>query len=110
MTPTDEIGGRGSPPFDAPWQSQTYAMAQVLIESGRIASSDWSAALGAAIRRRLAAGAADTTETYFAAVTEALETVLAVDGDEVGAGVEAWRQAYETTPHGKPVRLKSDKS
>lgn len=110
MTTTGKTGGQEAPAFDAPWQAQAYAMSQVLIERGRIAPADWSAALGAAIRRRLAGGAPDTTETYFEAVAEALETVLAVADDEIARIADAWRQAYETTPHGKPVRLKSGNS
>ena len=42
------------------------------IENGRIEPAAWSAVLGAAIRERLANGAPDTTETYYAALTDAL--------------------------------------
>ena len=109
MTPIVDSVGPEAPAFDAPWQAQAYAMAQVLIENGRIEPGDWAAALGATIRRRLAAGAADTTETYFEAVAEALETVLALGDDEIAGTADAWRQAYETTPHGQPVRLTPEK-
>ncbi len=101
---------RALPGFDEPWQAQAHAMSQVLLESGRIEANVWAETLGAAIRKRLASGAADMTETYYAALTDALETVLAVDGQELADVAEAWRDAYETTPHGKPVLLKTVKS
>ena len=56
------------PGFDEPWQAQAHAMSQVLLESGRIEANVWAETLGAAIRKRLASGAADTTETYYAAL------------------------------------------
>jgi nitrile hydratase accessory protein len=93
------------PAFDAPWQAQGFAMAQALIESGRITAADWATALGAALRQRHADGAPDTTDTYFEAVTDALEAVLALEKSEVRATMAAWRRAYETTAHGKPVKL-----
>ena len=94
------------PAFDEPWQAQVYGMAQVLIESGRIEPNTWAAAMRAAISKRLEAGAPDTTDSYFAAVTDALESVMSVEKRELGGVVEAWREAYETTPHGQPVKLK----
>ena len=96
------------PAFDEPWQAQAYAMAQVLIESGRIEPNTWAATMRQAISKRLASGAPDTTDTYFAAVTDALESVLALDDREMLQVVEAWRGAYETTPHGHPVKLRTD--
>ncbi|WP_282610540.1 nitrile hydratase accessory protein [Pelagibius sp. Alg239-R121] len=104
-----ELGDRQQPAFDEPWHAQAYAMSQVLIESGRITPGDWAAALGNAIKTRLASGAPDTTDSYFAAITDALESVLAVKEQEINHTVEAWRDAYETTPHGKPVKLKTGK-
>lgn len=104
MTESD----RSEPPaFDEPWQAQAYAMAQVLIESGRIEPNLWATTMRAAISNRLASGAPDTADTYFAAVTDALESVLSLEKKEMRNAVEAWREAYETTPHGKPVKLKT---
>jgi nitrile hydratase accessory protein len=93
------------PPFDEPWQAQAYAMTQVLIESGSMKAEDWAYAFGAAIRARLKAGAEDTTDTYFAAIGDALASVLALHGVELDQTISGWRNAYETTPHGKPVVL-----
>lgn len=93
------------PAFEEPWQAQVYGMAQVLIENGRVTPVDWANALGAAIRKLIAAGNSDTIETYFVAVAEALETVLAIENREIDQTVEAWRSAYLATPHGKPVLI-----
>jgi hypothetical protein len=104
MLPT-EPASQNTPAFDEPWQAQVYGMAQVLLENGTVTPMDWGECLGAAIRARLASGDCDTTQTYFAAVADALAGVLAINGDELDQVVEAWRNAYEVTPHGKPVVL-----
>lgn len=93
------------PAFDEPWQAQVYAMSQVLIDSGKVTPARWAATLGEAIQQQLALGKGDTTETYFIAVSNALETVLAIEDEEVAQVVESWRDAYLTTPHGKPVLI-----
>lgn len=98
------------PPFDEPWQAQSYAMAQVLIERGTISASAWADTFGAAIRARLASGAEDTTTTYFAAIADALATVLTLESSEIDQKVEDWREAFESTPHGKPVLLARDRT
>ena len=81
-------------------------MAQVLIESGDLTAESWAEALGAAIRARLSAGEDDTVDTYFAAVLDALQTVLPLGDTEITACMEDWRRAYLATPHGKPVAVK----
>lgn len=93
-----------APGFDAAWQAQVYGIAQLLVENGVISAGEWSEALGAAIRRREADGS-DRHEDYFEAVSDALISVLALSPDEVNETMAAWRSAYETTPHGKPVKL-----
>ncbi len=105
MTTVAEIAGNEAPGFEEPWQAQIYAMSQVLVETGQIAPRAWADALGAAIRERLSAGAPDTPETYFQAVADALEAVLALSRADVTGLTEAWRSAYQATPHGEPVAL-----
>jgi hypothetical protein len=84
-------------------------MAQTLIDSGRIAASEWSSVFGAALRKAAEHGAADDSDTYYATLVEALMTVLVAKGrledDEIARRVEDWRAAYLGTPHGKPVTL-----
>lgn len=99
----------GEPAFAEPWQAEAYAMAQTLIESGRIAASEWPSVFGAALRKAAGRGEADTSEAYYAALVEALMSVLVARGGleagEIERRVEDWRAAYLRTPHGKPVLL-----
>lgn len=48
-------------------------------------------------------------DRYFEDVLDALEEVLGgatgIDGGAIGERVNAWRAAYQATPHGQPVRL-----
>jgi len=101
----DNLLDQNMPAFDEPWQAQSYAMTQVLIENGLMTPKSWASAFGAAIRARLASGAEDTTETYFAAIGDALMNELGLERSEVDQTMNNWRTAYETTPHGKPVVL-----
>jgi hypothetical protein len=105
LTTGSDIAASDAPGFEEPWQAQVYAMSQVLIEKGHVTPEAWAEALGNAIRERLAAGAADTPSTYFEAVTDAVETVLAVNQAELARLNDAWPAAYEATPHGEPVML-----
>lgn len=98
------------PVFDEPWQAQALAMADMLVRSGVFSAVAWSETLGGALRRAAAAGRPDTPGTYYAAVVEALEELLeqagAVSHDALHERLEAWREAYRTTPHGQPVELR----
>jgi nitrile hydratase accessory protein len=96
------------PTFAEPWQAQVLAIASTLAHAGTFTPALWSATLGAALRRREADGAPDTPDTYYAAALAALEALIAERG--IGAAVldtrvEAWRDAYLATPHGRPVEL-----
>jgi nitrile hydratase accessory protein len=99
----------GEPTFDEPWQAQVLGMADELVTSGVIAADAWAARLGAAIRESAEAGAADDANTYYGAVLDALEGLLAQAGaaspSEVDRRERQWRRAYLKTPHGKPVEL-----
>lgn len=98
----------GEPAFAEPWQAQVLALAFALTEEGVVSATDWSEALGAALRRAEAAGAPDDQDTYYAAALTALEQLTGaagISGEVLAARVEAWRQAYLQTPHGEPVVL-----
>lgn len=92
--------------FDEPWQAQAWVLAHALAGRGLFSLAEWSDALGAAIRAR----GADDGAHYYDAVLEALETLIVQKGAASPADLaqvkDAWREAYETTPHGKPVELK----
>ena len=96
------------PEFQAPWHAQVFALAQLLVEQGRIEPNRWAQALGAERRRQQDAGEADTEEAYYQAVVLALEncvTDIGISAVEIQDFTDAWRAAYHATPHGQPVQL-----
>ncbi len=104
----------GEPAFDEPWQAEALGIADSLVQIGLFGASEWSDALGRALRRAEADHAADTQETYYRCVLAALEELVAEHG---GIDREAmqrmrgdWEEAYRSTPHGQPVRLKRNQS
>lgn len=96
--------------FDEPWQVQAYGLGQALVAAGLVPLSDWTGALNTALRRRLdECSAPDNSETYYAAVAEALSKLVVREGlvseGDIQQRTDAWRSAYERTPHGQPVKL-----
>lgn len=93
-----------------PWQAQALATALGLQASGVITAAEWSNALGAAIKRAQAAGDPDEGDTYYDHVLDALETLMRekdlVPAGELSERTAQWREAYLTTPHGEPVKLR----
>jgi len=100
----------GEPIFAEPWQAQVIALAAALVAEGRFSAAQWSAALGAEIRRASQAGAPDTTATYYQCALDALERLAReqalTDATALAMRKAAWIEAYEHTPHGQPVELK----
>ena len=98
------------PASDEPWQAEAYALVQVLTETGRISSSQWAKAFGAALREAAGQGEPDSSDTYYATLSETLQRVLVAGGRvrdaEIRQRIDDWRAAYRRTPHGNPVRLK----
>lgn len=97
------------PTFNEAWQAQVLAIVQNLIAEGAIAAEDWANALGAALRDVQVSAETDTVENYYQAALTALETVLQTQcgiSDQVMKQRKSdWTRAYETTPHGQPVKL-----
>jgi nitrile hydratase accessory protein len=100
------------PAFNEPWQAEAYALVQVLIETGRISPPEWAQAFGAALREAATEGEPDSSDTYYASLSDALERVLIaggrLQGAEVRQRINDWRAAYHRTLHGVPVRLRDD--
>ena len=96
--------------FDESWHAEAYALVQVLIETGRISSSQWAKAFGTALRESADQGEPDSSDTYYATLFETLQRVLVAGGRmqdaEIRQRIDDWRAAYRRTPHGNPVRLK----
>jgi len=98
-----------APSFAEPWEATVHALVHVLLERGFITKAEWANTLGAAIKQAQGGGDPDDGTRYYAHVLNALETL--VDGKNIAnsellvSRKEAWRHAYVTTPHGKPVVL-----
>ena len=100
----------GDPLFDEPWQAQALAMADSLVQSEMFGADAWSDALGQALKIGAASGDPDGQDTYYACVLLALEKLVAnhsaIDQKAIAAKRKDWEEAYLSTPHGQPVRLK----
>lgn len=99
----------GEPLFAEPWEAQALALAVALQQAGAYTAQEWAEALGAAIRRAQQAGDPDDGSTYYRHVLSALEHLVQekriASADLLAARKAAWVEAYEHTPHGKPVEL-----
>jgi nitrile hydratase accessory protein len=88
--------------FAEPWHAQAFAIVVALNERGLFSWSEWTAALGAEIARA-------PQREYYESWLEALETLLARKGaatrGEMASLAQAWLEAAEATPHGKPIAL-----
>ena len=77
-------------------------MAVALSEGGLFTWGEWTKALGSEIARTPGRG-------YYDCWLEALESLLAAKGvatrAELAQLAEAWREAAEATPHGRPIVL-----
>ena len=102
-----------SPPepaqFAEPWEAQALALANELVRVGRFTASEWAHALGEAIHRAEQTVGPDDGSGYYRHVLSALEALATrksiVTQSMLDARKKAWAEAYEHTPHGKPVTL-----
>jgi nitrile hydratase accessory protein len=95
--------------FAEPWEALALALANELVRVGRFTSSEWASALGDAIRHSDHTAGPDDGSSYYRHVLSALEALATrksfVTQSTLDARKEAWAEAYEHTPHGKPVTL-----
>ncbi|MCZ6667627.1 MAG: nitrile hydratase accessory protein [Gammaproteobacteria bacterium] len=100
----------GNPVFDEAWQAEALAIADTLVQRSMFSASDWSSALGLALKQAESRADKDTQETYYRCVLIALETLVAgnsdIDQEAMVGKRKDWELAYLSTPHGQPVRLK----
>ncbi len=96
------------PVFPTPWAARAFALAVALNERGVFSWSEWSKTLGPKVAAETRADPADP-EAYWRAWLAALETILGqkevATRPDLLALKEAWREAAEHTPHGKPIEL-----
>ena len=90
---SDPISNRA---FEEPWEARALAISIALREVGLVDETDWSAALGAAIRQAQAAGDPDTGETYYRHVLAALERIVSDKGLAAPAELAKHRLALST--------------
>ncbi len=104
-------GAEGDPVFDEPWQAQVLAIAFRLAEQNVFSPAQWSQTLGAELSAAAAAGKPDNPDTYYHAALAALESLAGSHGgvseEILDDRTEAWRRAYQNTPHGNPVKLEA---
>ena len=98
------------PAFDEPWQAEAVALAVELHRQGVFSWTEWSEALAKEIARTVERGEDD----YFGCWLNAVETLVTRKGvastEQLTGLAAAWREAYATTPHGQPVRLRRSAS
>ena len=96
-------------PFEEPWQAKAFALAVQLSAQGLFTWPEWTRTFVEIARQN--AGAPDISEAtlYWRNWVAALERLIIEKGhgapERVEALATAWRDAFATTPHGKPVIL-----
>lgn len=82
-----------------------------LNERGLFTWSEWGEVFSEHRRRSADAGIADGQDQYYLDWLAALEELLIRKGrasaDSLRTLKQAWIEAYQRTPHGKPVRLEA---
>ncbi len=99
------------PVFHEPWHAQIFAITVHLNQSGLFDWPHWTQRFGATLKEHGLSKELDGGQDYFNAWLETLENVLRdkdiAAGSEIGQLVSEWREAYLSTPHGQPVKLKA---
>jgi nitrile hydratase accessory protein len=100
--------------FDAPWHAEVFALAVHLNEGGHFDWPEWAGRFG----ENLAAakmvkigvgegldGSDDYYQIWLQTLIEFMQEKGLVDAETLASIKAQWREAYLTTPHGKPVHL-----
>ena len=100
--------------FDAPWHAEVFALAVHLNEGGYFDWPEWAGRFG----ENLAAaktvktdvgegldGSDDYYQIWLQTLIELVQEKGLVDAKMLASIKAQWREAYLTTPHGKPVHL-----
>ena len=100
--------------FDAPWHAEVFALAVHLNEGGYFDWPEWAGRFGenlaAAKTVKIGVGEGlDGSDDYYQIWLQTLIELMQEKGlvdPKMLASIKAqWREAYLTTPHGKPVHL-----
>jgi nitrile hydratase accessory protein len=99
----------GGPVFAEPWEAQAFALAVKLSEQGYFSWKEWASTLADELKAAADRGEPDDGSHYYHHWLAALERLVTskglLDYNALAARKEAWAEAYEHTPHGKPVEL-----
>jgi len=97
------------PVFAEPWQAEAFALAVKLSEQGHFTWKEWAGALADEIKAAADRGEPDDGSHYYHHWLAALERLVTskglIDRAALQTRKQAWVEAYEHTPHGKPVEL-----
>ena len=100
--------------FDAPWHAEVFALAVHLNEGGYFDWPEWAGRFGenlaAAKTVKIGVGEGlDSSDDYYQiwlqTLIELMQKKGLVDAKMLASIKAQWREAYLTTPHGKPVHL-----
>ena len=100
--------------FDAPWHAEGFALAVHLNEGGYFDWPEWAGRFGenlaAAKSVKIGVGGGlDGSDDYYQiwlqTLIELMQEKGLVDAKMLASIKAQWREAYLTTPHGKPVHL-----
>ncbi len=101
----------GEPVFREPWEAHAFALAGSLHQQGLFTWPEWADALAAQIKLAQSKGDADLGDTYYRHWLAALELLVAAKGastpGELARHADAWGQAADRTPHGRPIELQA---
>ena len=97
------------PVFAEAWQARAFALMLKLSEREHFTPKEWTLALARELQNAAQRGAPADGSHYYEHWLAALEALVVVKGLASTASLherkEAWRNAYLSTPHGKPVEL-----
>ena len=97
--------------FAEPWQAQAFALAVRLAAQGHFTWKEWANTLAAELKSAADRGDPDDGSHYYEHWLAALESLVSAKGLADPAALlerkEAWVEAYQHTPHGKPVELRA---
>lgn len=97
------------PVFAEPWQAQVFALAVQLSARGHFTWKEWAATLADELKADAERGEPDNGSRYYHCWLTALERLVIAkrlsEAAMLVARKAAWVEAYQRTPHGKPVEL-----
>jgi nitrile hydratase accessory protein len=100
------------PIFAEPWEAQVFSLAVKLSEQGYFTWSEWAAALASELNAAGDRGEPDDGSRYYHHWLAALERLVIEKGltDQLALSARKaeWIEAYQHTPHGRPVELTVD--